>query len=64
MILGFTTELVVLAIGELAMSVNAALTGWMAQPIPRTSAMLVRIELVGEVRFMIAPAYKTDVMDQ
>jgi len=62
--LGFTTELAVFAIGEPAMSVNAALTGFMARAIPRTSASMVKIELVGEVRFMIAPACITDLVDQ
>ncbi len=62
--LGFTTELAVFAIGELAMSVNAALTVVTAKPIPRTRAILVRIKFVGEVRFMIAPVCMTDLMDQ
>src|SRR5882672_9388543 len=49
--LGFTTELAVFAIGAVAMSVNAAFTVVIARLVQRTSATLVKIKLVGEVRF-------------
>jgi hypothetical protein len=61
--LGFTVALDVFAIGAFAMSVTAALAVIMAKPIPRTSANLVWIKLIGEGRFMIAPEYVRNLVD-
>src|SRR3954467_11962437 len=64
MTLGLTTELAVFAMGEPAISVSAALIGLEANPIVRMSPILVNIELVFEVRFMIAPECITDSITQ